>query len=95
MTDIVTFYDFCVIGGGIAGISIAYRLSQLGKRVILLESQEEFGGRLKFAPFEEKPGKKISLGGAGNPNQPFFMISSRSQGRFPCSGSGKRAWNRV
>src|SRR5436190_1175278 len=29
--------DVVVVGGGIAGISIAYRLSELGKKVILVE----------------------------------------------------------
>ena len=34
--------DFLIIGGGIAGVSAAARLSALG-RVILLESEDNFG----------------------------------------------------
>jgi glycine/D-amino acid oxidase-like deaminating enzyme/nitrite reductase/ring-hydroxylating ferredoxin subunit len=31
--------DVCVVGGGIAGLSVAYRLSRAGKSVVLLESR--------------------------------------------------------
>lgn len=32
--------EVCVVGGGIAGLSVAYRLSRAGKAVVLLESRE-------------------------------------------------------
>lgn len=53
MTDVV------VIGGGAAGLAAAYRLSQAGARVELLEARTRLGGRIhtvpstdQFVPFE-------------------------------------------
>jgi monoamine oxidase len=38
--------DVIIIGGGIAGLTIAHELSQAGWRVRLLEAQERLGGRI-------------------------------------------------
>ena len=36
--------DVCIVGGGIAGLSVAYRLLRAGKSVIVLESKSIAGG---------------------------------------------------
>ncbi|BDT96435.1 MULTISPECIES: flavin monoamine oxidase family protein [Nocardia] len=41
MTDV----DFCVIGGGFAGLTAALRLKQMGRSVALLEARDRLGGR--------------------------------------------------
>lgn len=41
MTDV----DFCVIGGGFAGLTAALRLRQAGHSVLLLEARDRLGGR--------------------------------------------------
>ncbi|MGW0178517.1 flavin monoamine oxidase family protein [Nocardia sp. NPDC003345] len=41
MTDV----DFCVIGGGFAGLTAALRLKQAGHSVLLLEARDRLGGR--------------------------------------------------
>lgn len=53
-------YDFCVIGGGIAGLTFAYRYAMGGARVILLEKEERFGGRASKEFYWH--GTKIKLG---------------------------------
>src|SRR5205823_5652530 len=35
--------DVCVVGAGIAGLSIAYQLTDEGKKVVVLEAQSEIG----------------------------------------------------
>ena len=35
-----------IVGGGVAGLTVAYRLSQAGKRATLYESSSRFGGRM-------------------------------------------------
>ncbi|MET8778172.1 FAD-dependent oxidoreductase [Nocardia sp. NPDC004654] len=41
MTDV----DYCVIGGGFAGLTAALRLSQAGRSVVVLEARDRLGGR--------------------------------------------------
>ncbi|MDG7016465.1 MAG: FAD-dependent oxidoreductase [Nitrososphaerota archaeon] len=36
-------YDVAIVGAGVVGLTIAYRLSKLGKRVIVLEKEEDAG----------------------------------------------------
>lgn len=43
MNDIET--DVCIIGGGYAGLTAAWRLKERGKSVILLEARDRVGGR--------------------------------------------------
>jgi len=39
-------YDYIVVGGGISGLYMTYKLSQTGKHVLLLESSNRLGGRI-------------------------------------------------
>lgn len=66
-------YDIIIVGGGISGLFTAYKLSKTDKRILLIETQEEFGGRIhtiyktKFyyecaaARFHKKHTKLITL----------------------------------
>ncbi|MCC3329511.1 flavin monoamine oxidase family protein [Nocardia abscessus] len=58
MTDV----DFCVIGGGFAGLTAALRLKQMGRSVALLEARDRLGGRT-FTEVRED-GSWIDRGGA-------------------------------
>ncbi|MGY2028333.1 flavin monoamine oxidase family protein [Nocardia gipuzkoensis] len=58
MTDV----DFCVIGGGFAGLTAALRLRQMGRSVALLEARDRLGGRT-FTEVRED-GSWIDRGGA-------------------------------
>ena len=40
-------YDSVIIGGGISGLFIAYKLSQSGKKVIVIEKEKNLGGMLR------------------------------------------------
>jgi protoporphyrinogen oxidase len=40
-------YDTAIIGGGISGLFIAYKLSQSGKKVIVIEKEKNLGGMLR------------------------------------------------
>ena len=42
-------YDYIIIGSGLTGLTIAQKLSQETKNVLVLESQDEFGGANKPA----------------------------------------------
>ncbi|NUP28727.1 MAG: FAD-dependent oxidoreductase, partial [Nocardia sp.] len=58
MTDV----DYCVVGGGFAGLTAALRLKQSGRSVTLLEARDRLGGRT-FT--ETRPdGSWIDRGGA-------------------------------
>ena len=46
--------DVIIVGAGMAGLSAAYELAQVGHRVQILEMQERVGGRVKT--FGEKEG---------------------------------------
>ena len=53
-------YDVIVIGGGAAGLSAAGLLAKEGKKVLLLEKSNYFGGRASAVDDE---GFRVSLGG--------------------------------
>ena len=66
-------YDIIIVGGGISGLFTAYKLSKTDKRILLIETHEELGGRIhtiyktKFyyecaaARFHKKHTKLITL----------------------------------
>jgi monoamine oxidase len=58
MTDV----DFCVIGGGFAGLTAALRLKQAGRSVALLEARDRLGGRTFTEARDD--GSWIDRGGA-------------------------------
>jgi protoporphyrinogen oxidase len=39
-------YDIIIVGGGISGLFTAYKLSKTNLKILLIESQEELGGRV-------------------------------------------------
>jgi monoamine oxidase len=52
-----------VIGTGLAGLAAAYRLSQHGCKVTVLEARDRLGGRVLTHRFVEAPGLNCELGG--------------------------------
>jgi len=42
----MTTYDVIVVGAGVTGLTAAYRLTQAGKSVLVLEARDRIGGRL-------------------------------------------------
>ncbi|WP_159921095.1 MULTISPECIES: FAD-dependent oxidoreductase [Nocardia] len=58
----MTDADFCVIGGGFAGLTAALRLKQAGRSVALLEARDRLGGRT-FTEVRDD-GSWIDRGGA-------------------------------
>ncbi|MFH8978144.1 flavin monoamine oxidase family protein [Streptomyces sp. NPDC017890] len=50
-----------VIGGGVSGLVAAYELMRLGLRPVLYEA-EQIGGRMRSAPFENRPDVTAELG---------------------------------
>ena len=55
--------DVVVVGGGLAGLTVARDLAPQGARVVLVEARERPGGRVWSPPF---PGldERVELGGA-------------------------------
>jgi protoporphyrinogen oxidase len=39
-------YDLIIVGGGISGLFLYYKLLNTGKKILLLEKNEIFGGRI-------------------------------------------------
>lgn len=54
-------YDYIIVGGGISGLFMAYKLSQTDNDVLLLESSNRLGGRLLT---KVEKGVQFELGGA-------------------------------
>ena len=46
MSKRATFADVVIVGGGLSGIAIAYKLAKLGVDFQLLEARARFGGRI-------------------------------------------------
>ena len=42
----MSIYDYIVIGGGISGLFMTYKLSETGSKILLLESSTRLGGRI-------------------------------------------------
>lgn len=47
MTRTESHYDFCVVGAGASGLTLAYRLLTAGKSVFIVEKNERIGGLAK------------------------------------------------
>ena len=67
-------YDIIIVGGGISGLFIGYKLSELNQKILILESSSILGGRIKTeyknddvyfesgaARFHKKHSKLLSL----------------------------------
>ncbi|CAI6087301.1 phytoene desaturase family protein [Cohnella sp. JJ-181] len=88
-----TKYDVAVVGGGIAGLTAAVYAAKAGKRTVLIEKQERFGGR---AITNHKEGVYFNLGGhalyeGGDARATFRELGLRLQGSRP-SADGYGIW---
>jgi len=55
--------DIAIVGGGVAGLTAAYRLSQAGRRVTLYEVSDRLGGRMFTRRDFNEDGQFCELGG--------------------------------
>lgn len=55
--------DIAIVGGGVAGLTAAYRLSQAGQRVTLYEASDRLGGRMFTRRDFNQDGQFCELGG--------------------------------
>ena len=39
-----TTYDYCIIGAGPSGLTLAYLLSSIGKKCIIIDNNKDIGG---------------------------------------------------
>ena len=65
-------YDYIIVGGGISGLFMAYKLSQTDKDILLLESSNRLGGRLLT---KVEKGVQFELGGARISSQHTKVLS--------------------
>lgn len=70
-------FDVAIIGGGINGSSIAYQLSKLGKKVIILEK-----GTLACEASSAAAGM-LAAQAEMEHDGPFFQLALKSQAMFP------------
>lgn len=70
-------FDVAIIGGGINGSSIAYQLSKLGKKVVILEK-----GTLACEASSAAAGMLAAQAEIEH-DGPFFQLALKSQGMFP------------
>lgn len=54
-------YDYIIVGGGISGLFMAYKLAETNKDILLVESTNTLGGRLLT---KQEKGVQFELGGA-------------------------------
>ena len=57
----MSVYDYIVIGGGISGLFMTYKLSETGSKILLLESSGRWGGRVYT---KKEKGVQFELGAA-------------------------------
>lgn len=55
-------YDCIIIGGGISGISFAHKLSRLGKKILILEKEQQAGGQIQTYTTATHPGFWVETG---------------------------------
>ena len=46
MSFFCTNYDLVIVGGGISGLFLAYKLSETNLKILLLEKEKNLGGRI-------------------------------------------------
>jgi spermidine dehydrogenase len=66
-------YDLVVVGGGISGLAAAFLFQQQhggGKRVLVLDNHDDFGGHAKRNEFEVDDQRLISYGGSQSLESP-------------------------
>lgn len=54
-------YDYIVVGGGISGVFLTYKLQETGRSILLIESGNRLGGKLLL---NREKGFNVELGGA-------------------------------
>ena len=54
-------YDYIIIGGGVSGLFMAYKLADTNKDILVLESSNRWGGRLLTT---KEKGVQFELGAA-------------------------------
>ncbi len=55
--------DVAIVGGGVAGLTVAYRLAKAGKRAVIYEASNRFGGRMFTKKDFNTDGMFVELGG--------------------------------
>lgn len=80
----MTKYEVAIVGGGIAGLTVAIYAAKAGKRTIVLEQQKQFGGR---AITNKKQGVYFNLGAhalyKGEAFEAFRELGLRLEGSTP------------
>jgi monoamine oxidase len=85
--------DVLVIGGGVAGLTAARRLTEAGLRVTLLEGRDRLGGRICTQHIAEFP---VELGAEfvhGRPEEIFGLAAEAGVSIAPVEGQWRRKIN--
>jgi spermidine dehydrogenase len=73
--DLDEEYDLVVVGGGISGLACAYLYQQqagAGKKVLILDNHDDFGGHAKRNEFNVDGRTLLGFGGSINLEQDYF-----------------------
>ena len=76
--------DVCIVGAGFAGLTAAWRLTQAGRSVVVLEARDRIGGRVWTDPLSD--GTPIDRGGAWlGPGQDrlYALAAEMGVGTYP------------
>ncbi len=85
-------YDCVILGAGVAGLAAARRLSEAGRRVLIVEARERVGGRL-FSLFPEGEETPVELGAEfihGRPPELLALLDEAGLGYYEASGEQMR-----